>query len=241
MDDAELVATAGAVLVAAGLGDLVWGHVSCRDREDRGSWIKPSGFGFEETPPGDILLVGHDGAVLAGRGGVPIEQPLHAAILAARPEVGAVVHCHAPHAIAFASTGAPLRPISHEGTLFSPPDIVRFSDTADLIRTPELGRLLAARLGERNAALMVCHGIVTVGEDVPSAVMAAVLLERACRLQLLAMASGPLRNWSPDAEALEKRARCWARPQLLAGWEYLFRAASPTWAARRPEPAGQTR
>ncbi|HUZ21989.1 MAG TPA: class II aldolase/adducin family protein [Acidimicrobiales bacterium] len=234
MDDRELVATASCVLDECGLGDLIWGHVSCRDRHGRGTWIKASGFGLEETSPDHVVLIGRDGTLLQGEGGVPIEHPIHTEILAARADVGCVVHCHAPHAIALAATGEPLRPISHEGTLFTPPDIVRFTETADLIRTPGLGGMLADRLGARNAALMVSHGIVAVGEDVPAAVMTTVLLERACRLQLLAMAAGPLRTWSSDAEALEKRARCWARSQIEGGWAYLVRKASPAWAEASP-------
>ena len=228
MDERELVAQACNALEYAGLGDMIWGHVSCRDGEGRGTWIKSGGFGLEETTPEGVLLVANDGALVVGEGNVPIELPIHTEILAARPELNSVVHCHPSHGIALGAIGAPLRPISHEGTLFVPPEIVRFTDTADLIRTPDLGRLLAERLGDRNAALMVNHGIVAVGEDVPTAVMTAVLLERACRLQLLAMSAGELRSWSDDAEALEKRTRCWGRSQIDGGFAYLVRRAGDT-------------
>jgi L-fuculose-phosphate aldolase len=72
----------------------------------------------------------------------------------------------------------------------------------------------------RNAALMVHHGIVTVGATMPSAVVLAILLEQACRTQLLAMAGGELRSWSGDDEALAKRGHVYA-PEVI--WDYLKR------------------
>jgi ribulose-5-phosphate 4-epimerase/fuculose-1-phosphate aldolase len=148
--------------------------------------------------------------------------------MAARPDVGAVVHTHAPNSVAFASLDTPLLPISHEGTLFVPPDIERFTETGDLITTPELGRRVVAALAERNALLLVNHGIVTVGEDLPAAATTAIILDRACGMQLRAMAAGQIQRWSSDDEARSKRDHCYS-PELLHGaWEYLVRRLGAT-------------
>src|SRR5690242_2250650 len=152
-------------------GDLVWGHVSARDPEGRGVWIKASTYGFEEVGPEQVHLVGRDGRVVEGEGRRHAEYPIHSEVMAARPDVGSVVHTHARDAVALAATGHPLRPISHEATLFVPPAIARFTKTGDLILTADLGRDVAAALGDRNALMLVNHGIVTVGPDVPTAVM----------------------------------------------------------------------
>ena len=76
----------------------------------------------------------------------------------ARADVHAVVHTHAPWAVAFASTGQPLRPISHEATLFVPPDVARFTKTGDLITTPELG---ARRRRDRRRPQRGAHAVTT--------------------------------------------------------------------------------
>ena len=134
-----------------------------------------------------------------------------------------MVHTHAPDPVALAATGHPLRPISHEATLFVPPPLARFTQTGDLILTADLGRDVAAALADRNALMLVNHGIVTVGPDVPTAIMTAVLLARACRIQLTAMSAGGWATWSDDAEALSKRGHCYP-PELLAqAWAYLVR------------------
>ncbi|HWO70092.1 MAG TPA: class II aldolase/adducin family protein [Actinomycetota bacterium] len=219
----EQVSLGCRVLGAEGHGDLVWGHVSARDPGGRGVWMKAAALGFDEVTPAHVLLVSPDGEILEGEGRRHAEFPIHTEVVRARPDVGAVVHTHAPHAVAFAALEVPLRPISHEGTLFVPPDVARFTRTGDLIVTPELGREVAEALGPRNALLLVNHGIVTVGPDVPTAVLTALLLERACRTQLLAMAAGELRRWSSDEEALAKRDRCYPAELLAQAWAYLVR------------------
>ena len=219
----ETVALGCRILGAAEQGDLVWGHVSARDPDGRGTWMKAATLGFEEVAADNVLLVDRDGDVLEGAGRRHAEYPIHTEVLAARPEVGAVVHTHAPAAVAFAALDVPLRPISHEGTLFVPPDVARFTKTGDLILTRELGEDVAEALGDRNALLLVNHGIVTAGPDVETAVMTAILLDRACRMQLTAMAAGELRSWSDDAEARSKREHCYGPALLQQAWDYLAR------------------
>jgi ribulose-5-phosphate 4-epimerase/fuculose-1-phosphate aldolase len=218
------VALGCAVLGASGHGDLIWGHVSARDPEGGGIWMKAASLGFEEVGVDEVLLVTRDGDIAYGDGQRHAEYPIHTEIVSARPDVHAVVHTHATHAVAFGSLGMPLLPLSHEGTLFVPPDISRFTRTADLILTPELGLEVAAAIGQRNALLLVNHGIVTVGPDVPTAVLTAVILERACRTQLLAMAAGDPTRWSDDEEALAKRDHCYSPAQLEQAWNYLVRS-----------------
>jgi len=219
-DPVGLVVTACHVLGNEQFSDMVWGHVSVRDTEGRGIWMKAHLFGFEEIERENVLLVSFDGEVLEGEGRRHGEYPIHTEIMRARPDVNCVVHTHAFSAVAFAATQQPLLPISHDATLFVPPDIPRFTRTGDLIVTQELGEDLARTLGDRPAALIPHHGMAVTGPDVPAAIMATVLLERACASQL---AAGEVKTWSSDEEALAKRARCWAPPLLQMGWEYLVR------------------
>jgi ribulose-5-phosphate 4-epimerase/fuculose-1-phosphate aldolase len=225
-DEAISLAVDGCrALAAAGQADMVWGHPSVRDPAGRGVWMKCSGWGFEEIDAGRIVLVSAQGEVLAGGGPRHIEYPIHTEIMAARPDVGAVVHTHSSAACQFAALDVPLRPLDHAGSLFCYPAIPRFELTGGLIKNQSLGRSLAAALGDAVAILLPQHGIVTVGPDLPAAVMAAVLLDRACRSQLDAMAAGPLRVWGEEADTVAKRADVWAPRQLQAGYEYLVRQA----------------
>lgn len=222
----DLAVLASNVLAEAGQSDLIWGHVSVRDPHGRGVWLKAAGWGLEEVTADRVVLVDRDGAVRWGAGPKHIEFPIHTCVVDARRDVGCVVHTHAASTTAFAALDRPLRPISHDGALFVPPDLARFTGTSALIRTKALGEQLAAELGGRNALLLPGHGVVVVGCDVPTAVMTAVLLDRACRLQLEVEAAGGPVRWTPDDEALEKREMCWPPHQLAAGWRYLVRRAT---------------
>src|SRR3984885_10430707 len=141
-----LAATGNRALAAAGQSDMVWGHASVRDPEGRGVWMKCSGWGFEEVDEQKIVLVTPDGKVLYGLGRRHIEYPIHTEIMARRSDVGAVVHSHSDAANAFSALDVPIRPLNHAGSLFSYPDVPRFTLTGGLISTRELGQALAEAL-----------------------------------------------------------------------------------------------
>jgi L-fuculose-phosphate aldolase len=195
---------------------MVWGHVSVRDPEGRGIWLKGSHLGFDEVTEDDVILLSFEGEILEGTAGRHLEYPIHTEIMARRPEVNAVVHTHPLYSIAFAATEWPLKALSHDGSHFVPPDIARFTRTGDLVRTPELGQALADTLGDRLAVLMPNHGITTAGAE---AVAAATHLERACQIALLA---GRDAQGSSDEEALAKRER--SARHLAMAWAYLARS-----------------
>ena len=218
------VVAACSALAAAGLGDMVWGHASVRDTGGRGVWMKAAGYGFEEIDDDRVVLVSWAGEVLAGTGRRHLEYPIHTEIYRARRDVHAVVHTHAPAFASFASLDVPLHPLSHDAVPFTGPPLPRLrAVTGSLISTPDLGEALAAELGDANGILLPSHGAVTAGADVASAVMYAVLLERACRTELAALAAGGPAVWTDEHETALKREQVWTSAQLQAGFEYLRR------------------
>ena len=215
------------VLGSVDQSDLVWGHLSLRDPAGRGVWMKSSGWGFEEITPERVVLVDQDGNTLEGDGSRHAEYPIHTEIMAARPDVNCVVHTHSASAVAFGATGELLRPVSHEANFFVPPAIARFTAATDLILTRELGASLAATVGAGNAALMINHGIVVAAADIPTAVVATVLLDRACSTQLAVMSAGSVRHWTAEEESLAKRAHCYPDKLIQQAWDYLVRGLAP--------------
>jgi len=225
----RLVAQAGRVLGANGHADYIWGHVALRDPAGRGMWMKRSGLGFDEVTDADVLLLDlADGAVLDGAGRAHLEWPIHAAVLTARPDVAATVHTHPEHALAVAAAGVPLLAVGQAGTAFAPDDLPRFDATTRLIDSLALGEQVAARLGDAPAVLLVNHGIVTVGEDLPTAVARAVVLEDACRQQVLAASLGGARALPTQEDALATRDTSWSPAAMHGLWDYLVRRLPQT-------------
>ncbi|KRE40800.1 class II aldolase/adducin family protein [Knoellia sp. Soil729] len=217
------VATSCRVLASAGQGDLIWGHSSARDPHGRGVWLKAAEWGLDEVDRDRVHLVSPEGEVLEGEGTRHSEYPIHTEVMAARPDIGGVVHTHPPHAVALAATGQDLRPVSHAANLFVPPGVPRFTDTADLVLTNELGRSVSAVLGEARGVFLVNHGIVAVGPTVQQATVVAVVLEQACRQQILTQTAGGWPTWSPSEESLAKREHVYNERALSAVWDYLVR------------------
>ena len=221
----DQLVTACRILGSEGQGDMVWGHLSVRDPGGRGLWMKAAGLGLEEVTRDDLVLVDREGTVLAGERPRHSEFPIHTEVMAARPDVGCVVHTHARAPVAFAAIEEPLYSVFHEGTFFVPPDVPRFTEISDLILTPALGARVAACLGDRPGLLLVGHGVVVAGADPVEATMGAVLLDRACRMQLEVLQTGRPYRWTPDEEARAKRAHVYPRRLLEQGYAYLARRA----------------
>lgn len=222
-DIRELVSLSSRMLGHTGQGDLVWGHASARDPGGRGVWMKASGWGLEETTPDRVQLVSPSGDILEGGGDRHSEYPIHTEIMAARHDVGGVVHTHPPYAVALAAAGQPLLPVSHAATYFVPPDVPRFTATADLILTPGLGKQVADCLGSASAVFLVNHGIVTTGPTLQVATVAAVLLERAAHQQWITHGFASPPTWSDPAEAFSKREHIYHPQALDQVWNYLVR------------------
>ena len=222
----QKLAYACRILAANGHNDAVYGHVTHRLPGAETCWMKPAGIGLDEMTPEAALCLDLAGNVLAGDLPRHLEYPIHTEIFRARPEVTCVIHTHPPFSIAFAATRQPLRAVSHEGSLFTPPDVPRFTRTANLITTRELGEAVAATLGSALACYLVNHGIVVAAASIDLAVVAALCLERASSLQLLASAASSDFSWTSDEESIAKRDIYNARA-VQQVWNYYCRRVGP--------------
>ncbi len=185
----DQLAWACRILAAEGYADLTLGHVSARGPEGE-VWIKRKGVALDEVEPDDVVSLDDTDAVLH------LETVLHTGVYRAREDVGAVVHGHPPHATALGATTAELALLTHDGILFA--DGVGRFDDPDLIVDDDQGDRVASALGRRRAVLMQNHGVLVVGKDVPWAVLTAITLERAARLQSIASTLGELRPIAPE-------------------------------------------
>ena len=178
------------ILGMEGHDELTLGHVSWRDPDGRGFWLKRHGIAMAEVMGiHDLVLIGFDGEKLEGDGNRHSEWPIHSEIYLARDDVNAIGHTHAIYATMFSATSDTLRAIAHAGAYFQE-NVPRYTETAHLVRSKEMGKGLAAALGDAWAVLMRNHGITFCGRSVPHAVIMGYFLERACFQQITLGASG---------------------------------------------------
>jgi L-fuculose-phosphate aldolase len=152
---------------------------------------------LDEVEPEDVIPLDVEREDAFAAPEMHLEAVLHTEVYKARPDVGAVVHGHPLHATALGATEADLELLTHDAILFAD-GVAFFDETAELITAPEQGRAVAAALGPRRAVILRNHGVLVVGKDIPWAVLAAVTLERALRLQSLAAAFGGPRPISQE-------------------------------------------
>lgn len=225
---------AGRILAAEGHGDFTRGHVSVRLPDDPGRFfMKPHSVGLDELTPDNILTVDLDGNVVAGTARRHSEVYIHTEIFRARPDVVSVIHSHPPHCVALSATGRPLRCYSQPGALFSD-GVGVYRDTIALIRSADLGRGVAAALGPHRAVLLKNHGVAVVGASLEEAVITAIMLETAARVQLIAEAAGqPAPEFAPaDIDVLRRQI---AQPEQFAiNFAYLARRLATQQTRRQP-------
>ncbi len=212
------------ILSMEGHDELTLGHLSWRAPGGRGFWMKRHGIAMcEIIGQDDLVLVDFDGNQLQGGGNRHSEWPIHAGIYRARDDIGAVAHTHAFHATTFgAATDAKLGAIAHAGAYFAG-NVPRFTATVQLIRKPELGRQVAAALGDAWALLMRNHGVTFCGRNIRHCVILGYFLERACRQQLVLDASGLAWEGQTEEELGAKGGDILVDSAIEMFWNHLVR------------------
>ena len=157
---------------ASGLNQGTSGNLS--QRVEDGFLVTPTGMDYEAMVPEDLVLMRFDGSH-EGRRKPSSEWRFHRDILAARPEVGAVLHAHSM----FCTTLACLRrgiPSFHYMVAMAGGVDVRCAPYATF-GTEELSRHAVAALEGRKACLLANHGMLALGRDLAGALKLAVEVE----------------------------------------------------------------
>ena len=138
--------------------------------------------------PDDICAVDLDGNQIAGKRKRTSEILLHLTIMKERPDVKSVVHCHPPHATAFAVANEAIpQCILPEVEVFmgevpiAPYETPGGQEFADTVKPFLTGT---------SAVILKNHGTVSFGETVEQAYWKTEILDAYCRILLLAKQVG---------------------------------------------------
>jgi L-fuculose-phosphate aldolase len=172
-------------LLTLGLSQGTSGNVSVRAGD--GFLVTPSGIPAEALRPEDIVAMQFDGGFthpLAPSS----EWHFHRDILAARPDVNAVVHAHPTHCTAFAICGRDI-PAVHYMIAAAGGPTVRCAPYAPY-GTEALSAAALTALEGRMACLLANHGMIAIGSDLRKALWLAVEVEALCRQYAVALQVG---------------------------------------------------
>jgi len=157
--------------------------------------------------PDDMCIVDMEGKQLAGRRKRTSEVLLHLAIMKARPEIKSCVHCHPPHATAFAVAREPIPqcvlpevevflgdvPI----TKYETPGGQAFADT------------VLPFVHKSNVIILANHGTISFGETVEKAYWWTEILDAYCRILMMARDLGKVHylNETKSRELLDLKTK----------------------------------
>src|SRR6476660_6855437 len=138
----------------------------------------------------DICLVDMEGNQLAGKKKRSSEVLLHLEIYKARPDVKSVVHCHPPHATAFAIAREPIP----QCVL---PEVEVFLGDVPITKyeTPggkEFAETVLPFVAKTNVIILANHGTVSYGVNVEQAYWWTEILDAYCRMLMLARDLGKI-------------------------------------------------
>ena len=174
-----------------GWDDLVFTHISARvPGPEHHFLINPYGMMFEEITASSLVKVDLDGNIVMDSDYSinPAGFTIHSAVHAAREDALCVMHLHTDNGIAVSAQAEGLLPISQQA-LFVLASL-GYHDYEGLALNDEEKPRLVADLGKKTFLILRNHGLLTVGQSVPDAFLSMFLLERACRIQILAQSGG---------------------------------------------------
>ena len=164
------------------------GNVSARSAEaaDR-AFITPSASFKGKLSPASLVPIDLHGRPLDPSSAKPSsEVPIHVAILRARPDIQAVVHCHAPRATTLVNSELPFLPISTESAFLAHIGRIPFVVPG----TPALATAIVDALGSGWAVLMQNHGLIVAARSLRRAADITQIVERTCDVILGGYAVG---------------------------------------------------
>lgn len=150
--------------------------------------ITPSSVQYSTMTAENIMVLDLEGNVVEGDLNPSVESPTHLEIYRQREDAGAVVHSHSIYTTALALLHMPLPPVLDEVV----PKLggeVRVTSYA-MPGTKELAKNVVEAMDMRSAVLIANHGAVCCAKTIRKAMEKAILLERTCKIYLLAKQIG---------------------------------------------------
>lgn len=178
----------GKKMSSSGLCKGTSGNISIYDPETGYMAISPSGIGYFETEPEDVVIMDLNGNIVEGKRAPSSEHGLHTVIYQNKPEARAVVHTHSTYCTTFACLNQPLKAVHY---------VIGGAGVAEVpcapyetFGTPELAESVRKSIGESKAVLLQNHGLVASGPNLAKAFSLAVNMEFVAEIQYRAMGIG---------------------------------------------------
>lgn len=185
------LAAAFRLAVRMDLHEGVCNHFTLMLPDGKRFLLNPYGLHWSEVTASNLLALDAGGVILEGEG--EFEKTafyIHSRIHLANPKAVCVLHTHMPHATSLTLLENGRLEMVEQNALRFHDDIAYDDIYNGLVVDNAEGDRLARVLGSKRVLFLANHGVIVVGPSVAEAFDSLYYLERACRLQVLARATG---------------------------------------------------
>jgi len=182
-----------------GWDDLIFTHISARvPGPEHHFLLNPYGMMFDEVAASSLVKIDLAGNIVLESPHIinPAGFTIHSAVHAAREDALCVIHLHTEYGIAVSAQKHGLLPISQQA-LFPLSSLAYHEYEGLALNEGEKPRLVED-LGNKNYMILKNHGLLAVGRSVAEAFLSMFILERACKIQILAQSGGAVLLPVPD-------------------------------------------
>ncbi|HJZ79560.1 MAG TPA: class II aldolase/adducin family protein [Pyrinomonadaceae bacterium] len=185
------LAAAYRLVALHGWDDLIFTHISARvPGGEHHFLLNPYGMMFEEVTASSLVKIDLTGNKVMDSPYFinPAGFTIHSAVHEAREDALCVMHLHTDYGIAVSAQKDGLLPLSQQA-MFALASLT-YHDYEGLALDEEEKPRLVADLGDKKYMILRNHGLLTLGQSAAEAFLGMFLLERACRIQILAQSGG---------------------------------------------------
>ncbi|MEJ0041496.1 MAG: class II aldolase/adducin family protein [Rhizomicrobium sp.] len=189
-----------------GWDDMIFTHISARvPGPEHHFLINPYGLLFEEITASSLVKIDVDGNKVM-ESPFPVNAAgftIHSALHMNREDAGCVIHLHTTDGVAVSAQKDGLLPLDQHAMMIA--GEMAYHDYEGVALDLDERDRLVADLGDKNAMMLRNHGTLALGKNCADAFLRMYYLERACSMQVRALAGGAAPNW-PNQGVPEKTA-----------------------------------
>ena len=185
-----------------GWDDLSFTHLSARVPGPEFAFLlNPFDLGFDEITASSFIKLDADGRSMIDTGGSQNQAgfTIHSALQMGREDARCVIHLHTIAGTAVSMMKCGLLPVSQAAGSVAF-DLAYHDYEGIAVDLDERARLIQ-HMGANNHMILRNHGTLTVGATIDEAFMRMYFLERACEMQVAAMAGGIDNLLAPEEAA----------------------------------------
>jgi ribulose-5-phosphate 4-epimerase/fuculose-1-phosphate aldolase len=174
-----------------GWDDLIFTHISARvPGPEHHFLINPFGVYFEEVTASSLVKVDLEGNIVSeGPYGINAAGfVIHSAVHGAREDAKFVIHLHTDQGVAVSAQAEGLLPLSQHALIVLP-HLAYHDYEGAALKLDERERLVHD-LGDKSLMMLRNHGTLAAGATAGEAWVKLFHLERACKMQVMALSAG---------------------------------------------------